>query len=426
MVLSHICDRKAILTARPIMESGQVPMAQDNSGTIRLLEQNLAALQAGQRLWFWCCPQADAPHPPLLVRSLSQDPSMDLLRQDILRIPQSSDTQEFVGLGSIDSDGILHLGSSQASEEALHALVKWTMQNVEAHPGLARLRNTRMVRLDGERVAEVYQLDEQWSRLPELSLTGTMSDAAQRLAMMEEGSEAWFWLSARGPGSKPILSLMSRVLDAKAFSSSVSNILLRSPRGARGIKGVARIVNGKLILTTTDSIKDWKKIIKSISSDQGTQMPRLAEMGMLQIVDGQIKAAEVLGGTAPKADLSRQAEILSALSEEDRIWFWFAGATKSGGPLLLLETERDRLRPGIKAARAVGTTCKGRMRLSKKGWVEFQTREEYREFIPHLAGWVATHRSTWPAIERLLGSRMIQKGEDGSIVGRFKNDNVWD
>lgn len=402
-------------------------MVQPATPSIEALEQSLAGLQAGQRVWFWCGPKTSAPHPPLLIHPLADDPEMANLRSDILKIPREDGAPEFLGLGSVDTNGVLQLGSADASAAALKALALWTAENIAAHPGLARLRNTRMLRIDGTRVAAIHRADELWSAIPELVLPGTMNQTARTLAAMETDQEAWFWLSARGPDGKPFLALESRDLDGAGFAEVIGGLLRRSPADAVGIKGVARLTDTGLVLTTSDAIEGWQAAINGLKADWGDRLSRLDDVRMLQLVDGSIKAAERCSGgaAAPSVDLSVQSAVLSALTDGQKVFFWFASESVSGGPVLLLAADRSALKPQVKAAKAKGASCKGMLRRSAKGWLEFQTKDEYDGFIPQLAGWVARHRDQWPALSALIGARMTRRDTDGNIVGRFKDDSAW-
>jgi hypothetical protein len=401
-------------------------MVRAASPSIASLEQSLAGLQAGQRVWFWCGPRTAEPHPPLLIHALSHDPEMSQLRADILQIPRADDAPEFLGLGSVDASGVLQLGSSGATADALEALALWTAEHVAAHPGLARLRNTRMLRIDGDRVAAIHRADALWSAIPELVLPGTMAQTARTLAELEDDEEAWFWLSAAGPDGLPFLGLASREQSAAEFADTIRELLLRSRPGTTGIKGIARLVAGRLMLTTADEIAGWQDTLAAL---QAHRIPRLAEVGMLRIVDGHIKAAEAFGASssessAPALDLSAQSALLEGLSESARVWFWFAGSSDVG-PMLLLAEDRGDLKPLVKAVKNAGDTCKGQIRLSSKGWLEFQTRDETSEFIERLAAFVASHRAAWPGLARLIGARMTRRDADGNVIDRIKDDRAW-
>ncbi|MFT5680454.1 MAG: hypothetical protein ACI8RZ_001360 [Myxococcota bacterium] len=346
---------------------------------------------------------------------------MSQLRADILQIPRADDAPEFLGLGSVDASGVLQLGSDGATAAALEALALWTATHIAAHPGLARLRNTRMLRIDGNRIAAIHQADALWSAIPELVLSGTMAQSAQTLAGLDNSAEAWFWLSAEGPDGLPWIALAPRQQPAADFAQTIRSLILRSPSGVAGIKGVGRMLAGRLMLTTADDITGWQDAIAAL---QIHRIPRLTEVGMLQIVRGRIKAAEAWGSPSPSVDLSAQSAVLSGLAVGERVWFWFAadGAT---GPTLLLATDRADLKPLIKATRATGAVCKGQLRRSKKGWLEFITRDETTDFIPRLAGFVATHRSAWPKLAGLIGARMTRRDADGNVLDRIKDDRAW-
>ena len=349
---------------------------------------------------------------------------MSQLQADILQIPRVEGAPEFLGLGSIDSGGTLQLGSAGASKAALKALALWTAENIAAHPGLARLRNTRMLKIDGNQVAAVHSADELWTAIPELVLPGTMAQTARTLSSLEDDDEAWFWMSAKGPDGRPFLALEPRTMPPADFTTIVRGLLLSSPAGTTSIKGVARVVAGRLMLTTSDDIGGWKDTLAALQSHR---IPRLSGVGMLRISDGRIKAAESFGtpGGDSDADLSEQSAVLSALAAGDRAWFWFTGSGRDGAPVLLLATDRNDLRPLIKEARGDAPACKGQLRHSKKNWIEFQTRDEYSDFIPQLAAWVATHQSQWPALKALIGARMTRRDADGNILDRIKSDSAW-
>lgn len=346
---------------------------------------------------------------------------MTRLRADILQIPRAENAPEFLGLGSVDASGVLQLGSDGATAAALEALALWTAEHIADHPGLARLRNTRMLRIDGNRIAAIHRADALWSAIPELVLPGTMAESARILSALEDADEAWFWLSAAGPDGFPWLALAPRQQPATDFAQTIRELLLRSPSGATGIKGVARMLAGRLMLTTADDIAGWQDAISAL---QAHRIPRLAEVGMLQLVGGRIKAAEAWGSPAASVDLSAQSAVLSAMSEGTRVWFWFA-ADSAGGPVLLLAADRSDLKPLVKAVKATGPVCRGQLRKSSKGWLEFVTRDETTDFIPSLAGFVATHREAWPELARLIGARMTRRDADGNILDRIKDDRAW-
>ena len=343
------------------------------------------------------------------------------LQADILQIPRAENAPEFLGLGSMDASGVLQLGSTGATAAALEALALWTAEHVAAHPGLARLRNTRMLRIDGDRITMVHSADDLWRAIPAQLLPGTMADSARLLGALQDADEAWFWLSAAGPDSLPWLAVAPRQQPATEFAETVRALLRRSPPGTTGIKGVVRMLAGRLMLTTADDIDGWQDAISAL---QAHRIPQLTALGMLQLVAGRIKAAETWGSTAASVDLSAQSAILSTMSEGERVWFWFA-ADSASGPMLLLAEDRAALKLLVTAAGATEAVYKGQLRKSKKGWLEFMPRGPGADFIPRLAGFVATHRAAWPTLTLFIGARMTRRDADGNILARIKDDQAW-
>ena len=62
---------------------------------------------------------------------------------------------------------------------------------------------------------------------------------------------------------------------------------------------------------------------------------------------------------------------------------------------------------------------------SPRGWLHFQARRPYPDFIPALAGWTARHLTASPDLRRLVGARFTQHDDDGEIIDRQRDAAAW-
>ena len=119
-----------------------------------------------------------------------------------------------------------------------------------------------------------------------------------------------------------------------------------------------------------------------------------------------------------------EANVLAELTE-GKVWFWFAGAEQAGNAVLLLDADRGQLKSRARELEVTGAVLRGALKVSSKGWLEFQAKSAYPNFITELAAWAIHNVASTPGLSRLSGARFTQRDNEGNIVDRQKNDASW-
>ncbi len=392
--------------------------------------ESLRCLRAGHRAWFRFCPSLAEPHPPLLITPLRTDARMKRLKELAAAQPVPLGATLCMGIASMDAGGKLQLGSPALRPSMLATLAAWVRRNVTTHPDLARLKGTTFVTVSpAGRIVERHADPALWQDIPSPTIPGTIAETASRLSSLRPGRSAWFWMTDSGPDRQPFLSLGSARRDpsGEAFAQRIRDLRRRIPSPGTATRGVLQVLeDGTVALTTRDSIDDALPILHTLHQTHGALLPRLRTARLVQIVGEELVRAARLEVAGPVADLSRQAELLASLGEESRVLFWFTDAGSDGQPVLLLETDPAALRAAAKPLRGTGASIRGRVVLTRRGWLEFRLKNAYAGLIPALAKWAAIHAGDWPALTRLRSARATQRDQDGAIVARERDDAAWD
>ena len=372
----------------------------------------LSALPAGARAGLWLADDVAEAAVPLLISPLSSDPDLSRLRQQIAR--QGADGQ--LGVLYVGAEGAIKMGLPGATGPHLSALARWVRAQVAAHPSLAHLVGAALIDVqpDGT-VGASFARDKLWRELERPAAAGTIDETAAALGAMQPGDQAWFWLSQRGPGGKPFLSLVPATDPAELapFQQRARALERCSPPGER-IRGIARMTaSGTLLLLTDDHNVDWHRILCAIRAAHGRRLPGLRAITRARLVVRQDKALRYLDRPhTDKLDLSREAALLEGEAAEEPLWFWLTTADPDRQPRLLLDTDRDALKARAQAVGGSGATCQGQIRRDEGDALVFCLR---RPLDGDLALWlrrfVADHRRHWPALRALRGAqvRLVKK-----------------
>lgn len=226
--------------------------------TPRALADQLTQLHAGDRAWFWLCPDAPPPTPPLLLRALRDDPDATILHAETTGLEGGS--TPIVGLASVDGLGLLTLCGPGLSHPALAALAQWCRSHCAAHPGLLRLRDTTMVRTD--RVHQVrgrFADPALWAGLPSLN-PGLSEHTGRELAALSASVPHWFWLSEARAG-EPVLLLgdIDSDPDGALFAEEVRAMLRPGHRGT-----IQRTPAGLLAFSSPDPIRPLAAAVRAL------------------------------------------------------------------------------------------------------------------------------------------------------------------
>lgn len=263
------------------------------------VERTILGLYPGQRLWFWCSPGAPRPHPPLFITTLLNDPDMAQLRSEVTAVPLPPGAAFSMGVGYVCEDGTIKLGGKLVSAEMLAPIANWACDHVSAHPGLAGLRDLKMMTIRKGQVTAVHSEDALWVDMPQTNAPGTMGNTAERLSVLEQNH--WFALLEAGEHSPPRLMIHPQESDPEGnvFSSWLLNTLAQSD-SARTITGLLQAREDWLAMTTGDDISGWKTLLESVLS-HWADLPglvRLRTVRMVRLVDNQIAHIEAFGSPA--------------------------------------------------------------------------------------------------------------------------------
>lgn len=392
----------------------------------------LAALPAGQRAWFWFCPQLADDQPLLLLRHFKLDPRQEALQADIAAISLPDGALPIRGVAHSDGDGALSFGGPLLGEEDLRRLAGWAGGNVADHPGLARLKGARFVRtsLNG-RVTAMHADDSLWDALPAPKVPGSLAEAAALLPMVKPGRSYWFWLTDAGPGGRPWLVLGSskRDADGSLFAQKVAAVSAQCDGAPTVVRGVLRArEDGSLLFTSTDPVVGPPQVaLAKLIAATGEQMPRLASSRLAQVEGGSFRrvvspdagAGAGAGAAVAEAgpDYAAQAAALSGIGE-GKLAFWFS----ADGGHLELDADRAALKARVSdrgAPMAAGSVQRA------KGYLLFQAKRPAPGFVDALAAWAGAHYSRNPGLRALEGARFMARDRDGNTTDRQKNDTAW-
>jgi len=229
----------------------------DPEAAIQALLGGLGALQIGDRLWYWLCPEPAPGYPPLLVAPLWADPDMALLTAASAGIPLQLGAQPAIGLGAVAADGALELGGPLLDDAALEELAAWCTEQVDRHPALSLLWGTRLVVLEQGRARERISRDDAWAWVPRGRMPGTPEDTHDQLSRLKTDEGAWFWLSR---DAQLVVRPRSEDPDGEAFARLVTAL------GAESLVGIAWS-RDTLLLTTEAPVSGWHAVLQTASEN---------------------------------------------------------------------------------------------------------------------------------------------------------------
>ena len=390
--------------------------------------QVLSKLPVGHRVWFWFCPELSNEDSILLLSSCKEDPSMTRLSHTTSHITLPFGALPITGFAAANPDGTIMFGSPLLDQTGLQRLANWTQSNYSAHQGLSRLKNASFIQIDMNGCVQARHSDESlWEALPSLVVPGTIEQAAKLIKKVRSGSNYWFWMAEKGPNGAPFLYLGSTKKDKEGstFSSKVLDLRSQSPKSTT-IQGVLRRLNDNRILfispqeMTEENISLFNLLVHTHSNI----IPDLASARLVQLHEGSF--TRIIGGdtTSKGVDLSKEEALLSNLDDK-KVWFWFTESSAEGTSVLLLDDDRKELKVRSQQVGHSGKRLHGHLRVSSKGWIEFQSKKSYPDFITDLGRWAIQHHTSAPGLHRLIGARMTQRDENNEIIDRQKNDDIW-
>jgi|GEM_PF-6455983 len=397
--------------------------------TISSVAEEISSLKAGYRAWFWLCPDVEAPHPPLLIKSFRADPDMTILREQIDTLPAPEDAETCMGFASVNQSGTFQFGSSILSKDMLVQLAEWTSRHVEKHQDLCRLKDAVFINVNSKGVViEKIEDENLWTAIPDPITPGTIGETSALLKRLKPGRDFWFYMCS-DPSKNCFLSLGSskRDPDGISFGKNIADIRLRFRAADTVAQGILRALpSGNLAFLTSDNVADTASIVNRLLEKYPEQLRSLQQARIIQLNEGSFGTTIIVGGSnpkerraPPKKDLHRLKEVLEGIDTLPQLYFWFA----ENRSMLIIESDKTALKTAVKEIGAKG--IRGQVFISKKGWLEFRTKQSAPNFVRSLAGFVKENIADWPSLIRIRGARMTQRNSAGEIIDRQKDDDAW-
>ena len=125
--------------------------------SVESLSIALNDLPAGRRAWFWMCSHVESGQPTIALAPFGeQEPQPFFDAAGEISIPLGS--LPATGIATVDADGRLNLASFLIEKGDLERLATFTKKHISSYPGLARLKNLRLIRLSAEhQIMEVFE-----------------------------------------------------------------------------------------------------------------------------------------------------------------------------------------------------------------------------------------------------------------------------
>jgi len=348
----------------------------------------LSGMQIGSRAWFVFTPDAAC---ALHLAPLSAAGAR-LLR---MRAPRTKQTA--VGFVSVGGDGVLRLFSPNATEDVLPALARWVQAEAPGAPGLGRLCGAEVFRVGDD--GEVLRRDTDasaWAGISPLPVLGSPAAADTVLASLAVGEEAWFWLTAAGPGGAPLFVAQPVAGDPRGrrFALRLEPLRRLCARNAAAAQGLARRTDAGVTLIATAAAPGWAAVARSLAG----AAPSLRRARLVE-ADG-----DTLVSADERPDLSVLSAALAALGDTER-WFWFDGVH------LHLATDRAALT----SLPAHSGAWRGRLRQGPGGTLTLRVRSPDIALLKALGRWGSQHVQDWPVLSVLRGACLSARGVRGTI-----------
>ncbi len=382
----------------------------------------LETLSVGDRFWYWLCVAVEDGHPMLLAQPMSAQ-GKAALEQYGRQIPIVRGGIPIIGLGNVADAGHIQLSSPLASAETLSALSAWVRAEVQEHAGLARLKNAQFINIINRVVQAVHQDPALWEGVPDTIVPGSLDETIMRLQKVPPERSYWFCLAESGPGDKPFLNLQSHRRDPEgtAFAENLQQMRRKASRSGTEVRGILRkSKQGSLVFATPDALEGGLAIMNRLAAGNDVLKDLLDQALLMSSMGSRV----VLFQASPRLDLSEQSTVLNGLKDQgDQSYFWMYEAENTTH--LQLFSDRDTFRALSQTIKVTGKNIKGRVVVSRSGWLEFRTRSPYPNFVDQLIHWATEHHAQWPALRRLHDARMTQRDKENNILDRQKNSEAW-
>jgi hypothetical protein len=388
------------------------------SKKIQSLASRLSSLAVGERVWFWY--SAKSPELPLLLEKFSDKNGMARLNKRATGLKLETGALVSMGIAVVTGTGELQFGSSHVNDQMLPHLASWVGKHVASYPALAHLSGAKGIKLSPRgKVLALYDDNSIWDGIPRIARPGSLGAHAAYLSDLEQGENAWIWMSEGASAQTVAVVPISSDPDATEFGKQILSARRRSGVSSDpGIRGtVRRIKSGSLLISTNNDLD-------GVGPRLSAWLGELGEVLMVKLTGDEITEAKRIGGSSDAADLSTQVTALEAIDGGATYLFWFSDKTKDGSSMLILEESRGALKARAMEVASDAPSFRGQVLKAKWG-LEFRSQKPAPDFLEMLAGWVSAHHDAWPALLSIVGARMTVRNKSGDILERYKDSNSW-
>jgi hypothetical protein len=263
--------------------------------SVTLTASMLSTLHTGERFWFWFCPAIPTDAPRLVVSTLALDPSMGSMLAAVTSLDVPLGARMFQGLASVTPQGI-RFGAPGLSMDALISLGEWAEYNYFASPELALLKGAQFLDISPTgSVRSIHDADV-WGMLPDVPLPGSPAAAAALIESLQDGQDAWFWVTDDGRSGAPAIVVSPRQSDASAHKLLSQRNRLKG-EGSQST-GVLRSLGDRVVVTTAAALDSTETILMTLLGANPGVFGRLSGARLLRVIDGQVSVSRTLTSTA--------------------------------------------------------------------------------------------------------------------------------
>ena len=399
----------------------------EQAAYISATRNTLSRLQTGKKLWFWFC--GANVEQSLFLSELSEDPTMASLTEKIRATEAPAGVNQYIGLLSVGRDGQLEFVSKKASLMMLYEVASYCKTQIQTIPELAVFRRSVMAEANDEgAIINRYSDSAAWKGIGPAPVLGTSAHGVSELISLQQGQTAWFALGKDGEGIRLVVNSVQNDPKGEGFAALLKSLSLNQPETLIGtvLRGEQR-----LIFTCAKGTGEDQALFSTLNAQYGAQTPLLKTLKLFRIKGSKKKeiALDLRSGEqassspAAPAQKSEAAQLLSGLTESDRLLFYFTDSGEGSSPILLLSKDKDALKTKAKGIAQGSRTLRGSCALTAKGFIVFQSTGKIEKFVSALAAWV-TSQPNPKDYKALIGARFIQKTSDG-IISKEKDDAAW-
>lgn len=362
--------------------------------------QILDALRPGDRGWFWFCATAPLTE-RFVLTTFGDDPRMSQMLK--LTAPLGVGEQTHTGMVQVDDAGRLRLATDDAEPFLLEALAAYALALHEEHPSLRRLRGTSVIEVLTSGLT-VFRLEDDalWAELPAAVVPGTMAETAQTIATLVPEEQAWFWLSGRGVGGQPFLSMIPTKSDPDGalFSARIGALRRRMTEPGKELRGVAqRLPSGRLLFTTTEPSKLWRPFLAAVLRTHVTRHPELQALSTAAVsmmTDGK------LGDLHSFLDVAQTINEIKQVVKGEPARFWLTPEGVDGQAHLIVRQDKGALRREAFVLAGNGPVLTGKLTAENKKFI-FSSANALPDAGPDatLSAWVTANIDANPGLRRL-------------------------